>query len=278
MDEWEKGFSGRAGCCRPLGPCRRSAFFLFQYSAAGTGRRGMTAVPRRRSQEMEGGIMPEGRARRIKTRSYTTDSSLLRHVQAGEDAAWEDFYRKYSVMINFIGRRRHLTCEECDELKVEVMTVFWRKMDEFIYDRRKGRLRSYLGRIANNCAMQIFTNRRRSNRALAAPEPEYPTGVDEAMMEEWRDVLLKKALETLRQSMDSETYLAFHMSFVQERPVAEIAEVTGKRPTTSTSSVPGASRNSRRSSASTVRWMKRSFCGTPAKTHPISDCRKISRS
>ena len=166
----------------------------------------------------------------MKTRSYTTDSSLLRHVQAGEDAAWQEFYRKYSVMINFIGRRRQLTCEECDELKVEVMTVFWRKMDEFIYDRRKGRLRSYLGRIANNCAMQIFTNRQRSSRIPAESETDYPADVDKAMMEEWRDFLLKQALETLRRNLDSETYLVFHMSFVQKRPVAEITELTRKTP------------------------------------------------
>lgn len=166
----------------------------------------------------------------MKTRSYTTDSSLLRHVQAGEDAAWQEFYRKYAAMINFIGRHRHLTCEECEELKVDVMTVFWRKMDEFIYDRKRGKLRSYLGRIANNCAMQIFTNRRRSGRVPAAPETDYPADVDTAMMEEWRDFLLKQALETLRQSMDSETYLVFHMSFVQGCPVAEIAEVTRKTP------------------------------------------------
>jgi len=174
--------------------------------------------------------MSENRSGRTKTRSYTTDSSLLHHVQAGEAAAWQEFYRKYSAMIDFIGRRRRLTSEECDELRVEVMTVFWRKMDDFIYDRRKGKLRSYLGRIADNCAMQIFTNRRRRREVPAAPEADYPADVDKAMMEEWRDFLLKQALETLRQSMDSETYLAFHMSFVQGRPVAEIAEVIRKTP------------------------------------------------
>ena len=161
--------------------------------------------------------------------SYTTNSSQLRHVQSGNSAAWQEFYQKYSGMIHFIGRKRCLSPEECDDLMVDVMTIFWHKMDAFIYDRSKGRLRSYLGQIANYCAMQIFCGRQR-NTVPFDPAMEYPEDVDKSMLEEWRNFLLEQAMNTLRQNVDTETYQVFYMSFVQKCPVAEIASVTRKSP------------------------------------------------
>ena len=161
--------------------------------------------------------------------SYTTNSSQLRHVQSGDSAAWQEFYQKYSGMIHFIGRKRCLSPEECDDLMVDVMTIFWHKMDAFIYDRSKGRLRSYLGQIANYCAMQIFCGRPR-NTVPFDPAMEYPEDVDKSMLEEWRNFLLEQAMDTLRQNVDTETYQVFYMSFVQKCPVAEIASVTRKSP------------------------------------------------
>ena len=162
--------------------------------------------------------------------SYTTNSSQLRHVQSGNSAAWQEFYQKYSDMIYFIGLKRGLCPEECDDLMVEVMTTFWRKMDDaFIYDRSKGTLRSYLGQIAHYCAMRIF-NGRQQNTVPFDPSIEYPDDVDKIMLEEWRNFLLEQALDTLRLSVDTETYQVFYMSFVQKCSVAEIASVTRKSP------------------------------------------------
>ena len=132
-------------------------------------------------------------------------------------------------MIYAIGKKRNLSQEDCDDLLIEVMTIFWRKMNDFIYDRTRGKFRSYLSRIANNCAMQIYTLRKKHNTIPADSLPgEYPPEVDQRIMEEWRDFLLEKALENLRMTLDTETYQVFYMSFVQKCPVAEISAVTRK--------------------------------------------------
>lgn len=162
--------------------------------------------------------------------AYSTDSSLLRHVQAGNNTAWDTFYQKYSGMIYSIGKQRQLTAEECDDLMINVMTIFWQKMNDFIYDPAKGKFRSYLGKIANYCAIQLFFRRKENKTIPFNGDMDYPDEVDDFFMEEWRDFLLNKAMEVLREQVDTEIYQVFYMSFVQKCPVEEIAAVTRKTP------------------------------------------------
>lgn len=181
------------------------------------------AVPAGANREFK---MPKTGKSRIL--SYTTNSSLLRSVQSGNDAAWTKFYQKYSRMIQYIGKSRGLSPEECDDLMVEVMTVFWKKMETFVYDRRRGRFRSYLGRIADFCAMRHFARKRSDSMLLLDENLDYPADVDTRIMDEWRDYILERALEELRQTVDTETYQVFYMSFVQKCSVEKISAVTRK--------------------------------------------------
>ena len=174
--------------------------------------------------------MAKIRYTRGETVSYTTDSSLLRHVQQGNEEAWNRFYHKYIGMIHSIGKKRRLNPEERDELMIEVMTIFWRKMDHFIYDRNRGKFRSYLGKIADYCAMQIFSKKEDDSEIISDPEMDYPNDVDDALMEDWQNYLLDKAMEALREEVDTEIYQVFYMSFIQKCPVAEIAAITRKTP------------------------------------------------
>lgn len=161
--------------------------------------------------------------------SYTTNSTLLENVRSGDDPAWNEFYVKYAGMIYAIGQKRSLSKEDCDDLLIEVMTVFWRRMEDFIYDRGKGKFRSYLSKIAHNCAIQIYTRRIKHKNGVAEElNTEYPADVDIAMMDEWRNFLLEKAMEKLKLTIDTETYQVFYMLFVQNCPVDEVAAVTRK--------------------------------------------------
>jgi DNA-directed RNA polymerase specialized sigma24 family protein len=104
-------------------------------------------------------------------------------------------------------------------------------MDEFIYDRTKGKFRSFLAKIAHNCAMQIYSLKKKNSNIPAQPiSIEYPAEVDVNMMEEYRDFLLELALENLRLNVDTETYQVFYMSFIQQCSIEEISAVTRKTP------------------------------------------------
>ena len=162
--------------------------------------------------------------------NFTTRSSFLNRVRAGDEAAWFEFHDKYIGMIRQIGASRGLTPTECDDLMVDVMVIFWRKMETFIYDPERGRFRSFLGAIADFAALKILRNQRKQSEA--SPLADYPAEVDPADMEEWRRYIWEKALGELRESVDTVTYEAFHMLFCQGRPMAEVSAVTRKSPNT----------------------------------------------
>ena len=166
---------------------------------------------------------------RRNTVSYTTHSTFLRQIREGRDSAWQEFCRKYTGMIHHIGRTRQLTKEECDDLMVDVMVIFWKKMDDFFYDPQRGKFRSYLAKIAHFAAMKIFNRRpepvRYSASSLAL---KYPDAVDEMYMAEWQDFIIGRAMEDLQNQVDTDSYQVFYMLFIQHRSIAEISRITRK--------------------------------------------------
>ena len=161
--------------------------------------------------------------------SYTTHSSFLQRMQSHEDEAWLEFNEKYAGMIYRIGKKRNLTKDECNDLMTDVMVIFWKKLDSFIYDRERGLFRSYLARIAHFAAIKLFSNRHGED-FFDYDNLEYPPEIDQIYMDEWRDFILRRALEDLQSVVDTENYQVFYMLFVQERSVAEISLVTRKTP------------------------------------------------
>ena len=70
--------------------------------------------------------------------------------------------------------------------------------------------------------------RRHCNTVPIDENLNFPDDVDVSFMDEWRDFILEKALDELRDCVDTETYQVFHMSFVQRCPVKDISAVTRK--------------------------------------------------
>lgn len=161
--------------------------------------------------------------------TFSTHSSFLNRIRSGDETAWFEFHEKYVRMIRYIGVQRGLTPAECDDLMIEVMVTFWKKMEQFVYDPEHGKFRSYLGTIASLLSLKILRDHRQDTAPLPA---DYPAEVDTAEMEEWRAYFWEKALEELRENVDTVTYQAFHMLFVQGRSVEEVSAVTRKSPNT----------------------------------------------
>ena len=158
---------------------------------------------------------------------YTTSKSMLDRIRDGDDnRAWAEFYEKYRGMIAAVGRRRGLTETECDDLLQETLTVFWRRLDGFVYQPEKGKFRGYLSRMAGRIAVRI----RKQRIAPPDPMPEYDSDIDGRMMQDWESFVLEKALDELKQRVSTESFEAFHLSAVQNVPVRQVAEITGKTP------------------------------------------------
>ena len=155
--------------------------------------------------------------------SYTTSPTFLQRVKSGSETAWIEFYRKYAGMIRHIGQQKDLTPEECDDLMIEVMTIFWRKIDNFFYEPERGKFRSYLKKISDFAAMRMMKHKRKEESLGNEELPEYPGEVESSCMEEWQDFIIEKALEELSLAVDTESYQIFYMSFFQKRPAKSVS-------------------------------------------------------
>lgn len=162
--------------------------------------------------------------------SCTTQASFLEKIRSGDEHAWFEFHRKYADMIRQVGASKGLSQSECDDLMVEVMVIFWKKMDHFIYDAARGKFRSYLRRIAEVLSLDFLRKKYRQNSSLQEHFLHYPEYVDADCMDEWRDFLLKQAMGDLRESVDAVSYQVFHMSFIGRHTIREISAVTRKSP------------------------------------------------
>ena len=161
-------------------------------------------------------------------RRYTTRTSHLRRMADMEDAAWREFYDKYRAMIYAIGMKHQLSGPDLEDLMQSVIAVCCEKLRDFVYDPEHCRFRSFLYDVVENVSNNIRRRDRRARRAVgvipAACEPD----IDREFMREYRDFMLNCAMERLKREVSSETFLAFEMLELEERPVAEVALLTNR--------------------------------------------------
>lgn len=155
---------------------------------------------------------------------------MLNGMRQNQETAWEDFRTTYAPLIRLIARKKNLTDQETDELLQDVCVTMVQRDAIGKYNPAQGCFRTYLGRIINNCAVDIIRKRpaaqsvstRHFNNATDA-ESE----VVEELTHEWEEFLLEKALAEVRSRCDDLTFLAFDFHVRQQRPAKEVAEALG---------------------------------------------------
>lgn len=159
---------------------------------------------------------------------YTTRKSHLRHLGEMEEVAWDEFYAKYRAMIAAVGKRHGLSPADRDDLMQQVTAVMCDKLQSFVYEPEKCRFRSFLHQVAVNLSHNIRRKELRAHRPPAVLPEFCDSELDREFLAEYENYLLERSLEQLKRSMDSGVYLAFEMLVLEERPVAEVAALTGK--------------------------------------------------
>ena len=160
-------------------------------------------------------------------KGYTTRASHLIKLGQEDNAAWDEFYQKYKAMIFGIGLARNLSTNECEDLLQEVAMICCKKLQNFVYNPERCRFRSFLFKIAENVAFNIG---RRKNKNAAVPIKEDYSAIPELdikFMQEYEQFLLERSFLILKNSISSESYLAFDMLFRQELPIKEVVAQTG---------------------------------------------------
>jgi RNA polymerase sigma-70 factor (ECF subfamily) len=157
-----------------------------------------------------------------------TRSSLIRRLgDPRDDEAWRDFDRRYRELVLRYGLRRGLQLADAEDVRQAVMMNLARAMPRFVYDRSRGRFRSYLGRVVRN-AVSRFLAGRPAEALVPDLEVADPAGAadDDPWIEEWRTHHLRLALDALRSSVEPATLSAFER-LLDGASTAEVAREMG---------------------------------------------------
>ena len=169
--------------------------------------------------------------------AFTTRKSLLARVRAGGEVPWREFYDSYKPLILLCGDDHRLDADEKDELVQKVMCeLFQRDIigkydpdrvpdDEvFKHDPKRGRFRHYLRKIIHYQALKIIAQRSGGIPMDDAVDYSTDDAWEETWNGEWRRHVLNMALAELKGRIQPETYSAFEMYALQNRPVREVAK------------------------------------------------------
>ena len=169
--------------------------------------------------------------------AFTTRKSLLARVREGGEVPWREFYASYKPLILLCGDDHRLSPDEKEELVQKVMCELFQrdiigKYDPdhvpddvvFRHDPKRGRFRHYLRKIIHYQALKIIAQRSGNIPMDDAVDPPADDIWEKNWNGEWRRHVLNMALAELKGRVQPETYSAFVMYALQDRPIKEVAE------------------------------------------------------
>ena len=152
----------------------------------------------------------------------TTSKTLLDRIAAGDEISWDEFYDRYGGIVRALARLKGLDDAEADDICQQVMLQFFKQSKTFKFDPDVARFRTYFGLIIT----AKITDHFRRKRVLPVGElPEEPAEeqTDEPFLNEWRKMILKEAERELKARVAPETFQAYELYAVQNRPVEKVA-------------------------------------------------------
>lgn len=169
--------------------------------------------------------------------SLPTRSSLLGRLRDLDDeVSWRRFFDTYWYLLYNVARKSGLSESDAEEVVQETVISVARKIPDFQYDPAKGSFKQWLLLIARR---RIQDQLRRHYRTMrndhaafehlpnqeTAP-PQAPDKQFDAVWEqEWRDNILRSALERLSQRVNPKHYQVFELCVMQRQPVSAVAHM-----------------------------------------------------
>ena len=160
----------------------------------------------------------------------TTPATLLEQVRnPGDREAWRRFVQLYTPLLYHWARRLGLQESDAADLLQDVFTLLHRKLPTFTYDHSKS-FRAWL--------RTITLNKWRENRRHEAVLPQQinqdalaeradPDRPDPSWDVEYRQQLVRRALQIMQAEFQPTTWKACWEQVVSDRPAAEVAEELG---------------------------------------------------
>ena len=152
----------------------------------------------------------------------TTSKTLLDRIAAGDEISWDEFYNRYCGIVRDIAKFKGLDEAEAEDICQQVMLQFFKQSKTFKFDPDIARFRTYFGRIINTKIANYYRNQPDVPTEEVEPEPKSGEA-EELFLTEWRKMILKEAERELKNRVAPETFQAYELYAVQNRPVEKVA-------------------------------------------------------
>lgn len=142
---------------------------------------------------------------------YTTRTTLLEKISAGDEIGWAEFYENYKGLILSQARKCGIPEADRDDIVQKTMLGVFHD-GKFLYQREKhGKFRTWLGRVIRNKIADYFRAAERRPVVVSAglPDRPVPEDLEDVFLEEYRDHLLNLALDELKSRVEPEIYETF---------------------------------------------------------------------
>jgi RNA polymerase sigma factor (sigma-70 family) len=180
----------------------------------------------------------------------TRQTLLARLKDLGDQKSWGEFFDAYWRLIHATALKAGLTEVEAQEVVQEVMIAAAKKMPEFTYDPGKDSLKGWLLSVTRWKVADQFRKREKADRgevpkaagvasAVRADDETARTSTIERVPDssslaldtiwegEWRENLLRAALERVKQRVNPAHYEMYHLHVVQGLSPSEAARALG---------------------------------------------------
>ncbi len=188
---------------------------------------------------------------RREDRTATRASFVDRLRDWRQQTTWGEFLSRYGRMVHRVALRAGLRPHEADEVVQETALSVARAMPQFVYEPGRCSFEGWVRRMARLRISDQIRRRGREDRVgavdglecdgagvghgfegeagddpgLAGMELAAPDPTDAGWQEEWKRMVLERALERVRLAVSPEHYQIFHLAVLEERAGVDVARM-----------------------------------------------------
>jgi RNA polymerase sigma-70 factor (ECF subfamily) len=164
--------------------------------------------------------------------SPATRPSLLVRLRDPQDHdAWQQFFQVYSSVIYGFARRRGLQDADAADLMQDVLRRVAGSADKLDYDPRRGTFRGWLFTVTRNRLYDLTDRKQRQVQAAGGSDmlerlnrQPAADGADAAWDQEYRQGIIRWAMERIRGEFQETTWQAFLLTAIEGKGPKEVAE------------------------------------------------------
>jgi RNA polymerase sigma-70 factor (ECF subfamily) len=165
----------------------------------------------------------------------TTSRTLLDRLRNRTDSqAWLLWLAVYEPWLRHCLERHRLQTVDVEDLLQTILVVVSQKLPAFVHSGQPGAFRAWLRRVLVNEVRNFL--RARQRQAADAP-PDWLDQLEDASSElsrqwdrEHDQQVVRRLLATIQPDFEPQTWEAFRLLVLEDRPTTEVAQRTGMKP------------------------------------------------